>query len=127
VPADTLWSVHVLFALGPGESSLDAFETALDRAIEADDDLTVAVFGDAADRERLAGQAHDRLADTDLAADVRELESEPAPHLVELAEREGVDRIVLSGGERSPMGKIQLNSLAEFVLLNATMTVTLIR
>jgi nucleotide-binding universal stress UspA family protein len=119
--------VHVLFALSPGESSLDALETALERAVETGDDLTVAVFGDAADRERLARQATERLAAADLAADVRELDSDPAAHLVELAEREGVDRIALPGGQRSPLGKIQLDSVVEFVLLNATMTVTLIR
>ncbi len=119
--------MHVLFALGPGESSLDAFETALGRATEAGDDLTVGVFGDTADRERLANRATDRLAEADLAADVRELDSDPAPRLVELAEREGVDRIALSAGQRSPLGKIQLDGVTEFVLLNATMSVTLIR
>jgi nucleotide-binding universal stress UspA family protein len=52
---------------------------------------------------------------------------DPAGRLVELAETEGFDRIAIPGGERSPLGKIQLDSVAEFVLLNATTTVTLIR
>jgi len=51
----------------------------------------------------------------------------PGSRLVELAEREGADRIVLGGGETSPLGKVQLGSVAEFVLLNAKTTVTLVR
>jgi len=117
--------VHVLFALGPGESAFAAFETALERAAVASDSLTVAVYGDGC--ERLARRASERLDDADPDWEVREVDGDPAPAIVELAEREGADRIVLPGGERSPMGKIQLDSLTEFVLLNATMSVTLIR
>jgi len=47
--------------------------------------------------------------------------------LVEVAEREGFDRIVLGGGETSPLGKVKLGSIAEFVILNAGVSVTLIR
>ena len=43
------------------------------------------------------------------------------------AERDGFDRIVLGGGERSTLGKIQLGSIVEFVLLNAQTPVTLVR
>ena len=47
--------------------------------------------------------------------------------LLELADDGGYDRIVLPGGRRSPLGKIQLGSTLEFVLLNAQTTVTLVR
>jgi len=60
-------------------------------------------------------------------ADVRRLTGHPGSELTELAEREGFDRIVLSGGRRSPLGKIDLGDVAEFVLLNADVSVTLIR
>jgi nucleotide-binding universal stress UspA family protein len=119
--------VHVLFGLGPGQSAPDAFDSAVERAAEAGDELTVAVFGDPGDRGRLAALAHERLAGTGLDATVRELDEDPAGRLVELAETEGFDRVVLPGGERSPLGKIQLDSVTEFVVLNATTTVTLIR
>jgi nucleotide-binding universal stress UspA family protein len=119
--------VHVLLCLGPGEPAVEAFDSAVERATEADDEVTVAVFGDPEDRERLTARARDRLEGVDVPAELRELESDPASRLVELAEQEGFDRIVLSGGERSPLGKIQLSRVAEFVLLNATTTVTLIR
>lgn len=121
--------MKVLFGLGPGESASDAFERVVERASETGDDLTVAVFGDPEERERLKARARDRLAHAEGAATVtvRELESDPGSRLLELAEREAFDRIVIPGGERSPLGKIQLDSVAEFVVLNATTSVTLIR
>ena len=119
--------MHVLYGLGPGESAIEALETALDRAVAAGDEVTVAVYGDSAEREHLRDLARDRLAEADVPGSVRELEDDPAGRLVALAEQEGFDRVVLPGGERSPLGKIRLDSLTEFVLLNATTTVTLIR
>jgi nucleotide-binding universal stress UspA family protein len=35
--------------------------------------------------------------------------------------------VVIGGGEQSPMGKIRLGHIAEFVLLNSHVTVTLVR
>lgn len=119
--------MHVLFGLGPGESATEALDSAVERAAGASDELTVAVFGDPGEREWLAARACDHFAGTDLEAEVVELGEDPAGRLVELAETEGFDRIAIPGGERSPLGKIQLDSVAEFVLLNATTTVTLIR
>jgi nucleotide-binding universal stress UspA family protein len=119
--------MHVLFGLGPDESAVGTFDVAIDRIAETGDDLTVVVFGDPGDREALAATAHERLADAGLSAEVREVTGDPGSRLVELAETEAFDRIVLPGGERSPLGKIQIDSVTEFVLLNATTTVTLIR
>jgi nucleotide-binding universal stress UspA family protein len=119
--------MHVLFGLGPDESVVETLDVVLDRIAETGDDLTVAVFGDPGDREALAAHAHERLAESDVPAEVREVTDDPGSRLVELAATEGFDRIVLPGGERSPLGKIQIHSVAEFVLLNATTTVTLIR
>jgi nucleotide-binding universal stress UspA family protein len=119
--------MHVLFGLGPDESAVGAFGTAVERVAETGDDFTVAVFGDPGARESLAAHAHERLAAAGVSAEVREVTSDPGSRIVELAESEGFDRIVLHGGERSPLGKIQIDSVTEFVLLNATTTVTLIR
>jgi nucleotide-binding universal stress UspA family protein len=44
-----------------------------------------------------------------------------------VAEREGFDRVVLGGGETSPLGKVTLGEIAEFVVLNANVSVTLVR
>ena len=44
-----------------------------------------------------------------------------------VAEEEGFDQIVLGGGQTSPMGKINIGSIAEFVLLNSHITVKLVR
>ena len=61
------------------------------------------------------------------ASEVRHLSGDPGSQLVDVAEREGFDQIVLGGGQRSPMGKIKLGHIAEFVLLNSPVTVTLVR
>jgi len=119
--------VHVLYGLGPGESAIEALETVLDRATAAGDEVTVAVYGGGEERKHLRNLAADRLGDANVTGSIRELEDDPAGRLVALAEREEFDRIVLPGGERSPLGKIRLDTLTEFVLLNATTTVTLIR
>lgn len=119
--------MRVLLGLGPNESALDALEIVIGRASDAGDALTIVVFGDPDDREGLARRAREQLADTDVSAEIREIDEEPGGKLVEIAEVEEFDRIVVPGGERSPLGKIQLNSVAEFVLMNATTTVTLIR
>lgn len=119
--------MRVLLGLGPDESALDALETTSRRASKAGDDLTVVVFGDPEDRERVASRAREHLAEADVSANVREIEDDPGGKLLEIAEIEEFDRIVLPGGKRSPLGKIQLDSVAEFVLMNATTTVTLIR
>ncbi|MFT4922881.1 MAG: nucleotide-binding universal stress UspA family protein [Haloarculaceae archaeon] len=125
--ADANSGMRVLLGLGPDESALDALEITSQRASKAGDDLTVVVFGDPEDRERVASRVREHLAEADVSANVREIEDDPGGKLLEIAEIEEFDRIALPGGKRSPLGKIQLNSVAEFVLMNATTTVTLIR
>ncbi|MFB6078772.1 MAG: universal stress protein [Halarchaeum sp.] len=101
-----------------------------ERAVEAGDVLTVAVLDNPEserDAETVIEHATDVLEDADLDADVRHLTGDPGSELVHLAESEGFDQVVLGGGERSPMGKIRLGPIAEFVLLNSHVTVTLVR
>lgn len=91
------------------------------------DEVTVAVYST---DERLASveaAVRDHLEALALEATIEVIEDDPGGTLVDMAERDGYDRIVLSGGHMSPLGKIQLDSVIEFVLLNAHTTVTLIR
>lgn len=122
--------MKVLLGIGGSEDSLRALERTIERALEAGDDLTVAVV-DNPDSEptqaELVERARERLAAAGLDAEVRALDGHPGSALVDLAEAEDFDRIALGGGETSPLGKIQLGSIAEFVLLNASVSVTLVR
>lgn len=122
--------MNVLLGIGGSDDSLRALERTIDRALEAGDELTVAVL-DNPDSEltqaAVVERVRDRLDAAGLDADVHELEGHPGSALVDLAELEGFDRIALGGGETSPLGKIQLGPIAEFVLLNASVSVTLIR
>lgn len=120
--------MNVLLGVDGSEPSHRALEEGLERAREADDRLTVAVFAtnDGPSREAVADQVRDRLADVGVDAEVKLLEGDPGSQLVELAES-GYDRVVIGGGTRTPLGKIRLGSVAEFVLLNSATTVTLVR
>lgn len=122
--------MRLLLGIGGSEDSLRALEATAERARETGDDVTVAVLDNPdsdPDQAALADLARGTLGDAGGGGDVRVLSGEPAPALVELAESEGFDRIVLGGGDTSPLGKVQLGSITEFVVLNATVTVTLIR
>jgi len=122
--------MKVLLGIGGSDDSLRALDRVVERAEEAGDDLTVAVVENPASDlsvEAVERRVRDRLVGTALDASVRMLEGAPGSRLVEVADREGFDRIVLGGGETSPMGKITIGSIAEFVILNSHTTVTLIR
>jgi nucleotide-binding universal stress UspA family protein len=122
--------MKVLLGVGGSDGSFAALADTVDRAAEAGDEVTVAVV----DREDIAlppeeveTEVRERLADAEMDPEIRRLSDHPGSKLVELAEREGFDRLVLAGGERSPLGKIQFDETLEFVLLNSETTVTLVR
>jgi nucleotide-binding universal stress UspA family protein len=123
--------MDVLLGVGGSDLSYQALEETIDRAQEAGDDLTVAVFHNEEVRtamEEITQRVEETLAEADFEAEIRRLDGEsPGSDLISLAENEGFDRIVLGGGERSTLGKIQLGSIVEFVLLNSQTPVTLVR
>jgi len=123
--------MDILLGVGGSELSYQALEETLDRAQATGDNLTVAIFDNeevSADADEIRDRVEETLAETDFDAAIRRLEGDsPGSELVSLAEREEFDRIVLGGGERSTLGKIQLGAIVEFVLLNSQTPVTLIR
>jgi len=122
--------MKVLLGIGGTDGSVDALDRTVARAAEAGDDLTVAIVdsdGGDVSHDDLADRVEAAVAETDLSVDVRHVEGEPGSALVDIAETEGFDEIVLGGSTTSPMGKIKINQTAEFVLLNSHVTVTLVR
>ena len=122
--------MNVLLGIGGSEDSFGALEESVARAAEAGDSLTVAVVENPDSKlttEEIRPRVEAALAEAGLDAEIRTLSGHPGSQLLELAEREGHDRIVLGGGQTSPLGKVKLGSMTEFVLLNARTTVTLIR
>lgn len=120
--------MRVLVGIDDSEYSFRALETAVERASEAGDELTVAVYAESADSLAATEQAvRDRIETFGLDCSVERVESEAGSGLVELAAHGEYDQIVLSGGNRSPLGKIKLDDVHEFVLLNARTTVKLVR
>jgi nucleotide-binding universal stress UspA family protein len=122
--------MRILLGVGGSDDSLQALERTVERANEAGDDLTVAILDEeSTDRsvENIEADVRDTLDAGGIDAEIRYVEGDPGSKLVDIAESEGFDRIALSGGTTSPMGKIQLGSTAEFVLLNSHVSVSLIR
>lgn len=122
--------MKVLLGIGGSTDSLTALDETVERARDAGDELTVAVVDDP-DAEptpsELIDRARARIERAGIDATVRRVEGDAGGRLVEIADREGFDQIVLGGGQTSPMGKVSLGSIAEFVLLNATVSVKLVR
>jgi len=123
--------MDILLGVGGSELSYYALEETIERAQETGDEVTVALFHNEevnSDVDEIQARVEETLSETGFEATVRRLDGERAgSELVSVAESEGFDRIVLGGGERSTLGKIQLGSIVEFVLLNAQTPVTLIR
>lgn len=122
--------MKVLLGVGGTEDSLRALDRTVERTRETGDDLTVAVLDDPAspaDPGDVEARVREALAGAGVDAEVVALEGHPGSRLLEYAENHGCDRIVLGGGETSPLGKVQLGDLAEFVVLNARTSVTLVR
>lgn len=122
--------MHVLLGVGGSDLSYQALDETINRAREAGDDLTVAIFDNEemdTDGAAIEQRVRETLDETGFEATVRHIDGDPGSRLVDIAESEGFDRIVLGSGERSTLGKIQLGSIAEFVLLNAQTPVTLVR
>jgi len=122
--------MKVLCGIGGSDDSFRALDRTVERAAVANDDLTVAVVDNDDSAVTPAGvmeRAREAIDDAGIDADVRRVEGDPGSRLVEIAEREEFEKIVLGGGHTSPMGKITLGPIAEFVLLNAKTSVTLVR
>lgn len=119
--------MQVLLGIGGGDDAVLALEKTVERVEATDDVLTIAILEHpATDRSAVELlELVDSTVDDDVA--VTHLDGAPGPALVEFAERGEFDRLVIGGGLRSPMGKISLGDVAEFVILNAPMSVTLIR
>jgi len=121
----------VLLGLGGSDESVKTLRRTIDRTKEVGDDLTVVIV-DKPESKRSQDETHDlaveHLKEAGLDdATVETLEGDPGSALVDYAEQGEFDELVIGGGTLSPMGKIQLGPITEFVLLNAPTTVKLVR
>lgn len=122
--------MNVLLGLAGSDESITALRRTIDRTTEIGDDLTVVVLEKEEterSQEEMYQQAEKLLSEADIDAEIERLEGDPGSSLVNYAEQGEFDQLVIGGGTISPMGKIQLGSLTEFVLLNAPTTVKLVR
>lgn len=123
--------MKVLLGIEGSEESMRTLEATIERTRDAGDELTVAVF-EKPDTDQsldeIEATVRDRLEGAGLDAVLERIEADhPASALVQRAEAGGFDQLVIGGGTRSPMGKISLGEVTEFVLLNAQITVRVVR
>ena len=122
--------MNVLLGIGGSEDSIHALERTIERSREAGDELTIVILENPdsdLDQQELYDRVEAELQAQQFDAEIHVLSGHPGSQLLEFAESEEADLIVLGGGETSPLGKVQLGSIAEFVLLNAQTSVTLVR
>ena len=122
--------MKVLLGVGGSPDSLAALSRIVERAAAVGDELTVAILENPAtevSRAEIAERVKRELSKAEIDADVRTIGGDPGSRLVEIAEREEFDVIALGGGEQTPMGKISVGSIAEFVVLNSRVSVFLVR
>jgi nucleotide-binding universal stress UspA family protein len=121
--------MKLLVGIERSDRTPQVLETAVERARTDDDSLTVAVVetGNGPSLDHLEQEVREQLSALSFDAEVRSLSGHAGSQLVDLAEEEDFDQLILDGGQTSPLGKIQIDDATEFVLLNASMTVTLVR
>lgn len=122
--------MNVLVGIEGSDESETVLRNAIERAIEADDELTVAIFAkpdQAQTLEAIEAAVRNELVAADIEADIVRIDGDPASELVAMAERGAYDQVVIGGGRDTPLGKRYLGRISEYVLLNADVTVRLER
>lgn len=122
--------MNVLLGIEGSDESMKALRSTIDRAAAVGDDLTVAILENpesGATTAEIERHVAEELARFDADASVRVVSGDPGSRLVEMAESEGFDVVALGGGRETPMGKISVGQIAEFVILNARVSVLLVR
>ncbi|ELZ20100.1 UspA domain-containing protein [Haloterrigena salina JCM 13891] len=122
--------MNVLVGLVGSDESLKTLQQTIERTREVGDDLTIAVVEKPESKrsqEEMVERTEELLTETGIDAEIVTLEGDPGSALVDHAEQGEFDQLVIGGGTLSPMGKIQLGPITEFVLLNAPTTVKLVR
>lgn len=122
--------MNILLGIGGGPDGDRALNRVLDRVADTADSLTIVVVDNPStevDHAALEARVRETVANAAVSASVRSESGDPGSRLVEIAETENFDLIAIGGGERSPMGKIQLGPMTEFIVLNATVSVWLVR
>ncbi|MBX0294107.1 universal stress protein [Haloarcula nitratireducens] len=103
----------------------DEYDNVVDRlefasASEADPD-------EVADRHTTVRELEDRFSDAGIDYSVRGAVGNHGQQIVDLAEEENANLVVVGGRKRSPTGKAVFGSTAQEVMLNAPCPVTFVR
>jgi nucleotide-binding universal stress UspA family protein len=120
--------MEVLVGVDGSDRSLAALEETAERVRETGDALTVALVteGEEASDDDI-DHVREILDAVGVEAPIERLDGDPGTRLVEFADGGEFDRLVVRGGTRTPMGKMQLDGTLQFILLNTDTTMVLYR
>jgi nucleotide-binding universal stress UspA family protein len=116
--------MHVVCGVRGTAASQAGLQRVLAGWLTGSDTATVLLL-DADDQTEAA--AADAAAASAATVEVTPLSPRTGAALITAATEAEAEQIILAGGRRSPLGKIQLDRLTQYVVLNAPMTVTLVR
>jgi len=125
--------MRLLVVLEPGEASVEdalaPLHWSLERCAEGRVELTVILVGhtDGPEAGSAESTARTLLRGAGRPEDVTRLPGPPDKEVLRLLGRETFDEVAVSGGARTPAGKIRPSRLAERLLINAPVTLTLVR
>lgn len=122
--------MEVLVGVNGTNPSLEALEMTIQRAEKTDDRVIVVVLDDPSTElteQELRDRVESMSADTDVVTEIQVSDGDPGPELVSVAETKDVQQVVLGDRSRSPMGKIQIDRIVQYVLFNTQRTVKLVR
>jgi len=125
--------MRLLVVLEPGEASVEdalaPLHWSLERRAGGGVELTVVLVGHTDGPEAGSAEATARklLRGAGRPEEVTRLPGSPDREVLRFLGRETFDEVVVSGGARTPAGKIRPSRLAERLLVNAPVTITLVR
>lgn len=125
--------MKILVVLEPGEPSVEdpasPLRWALARCGDSDVEIRVVLVGhiDGPESRSMEADARQRLRAANQDVEVLHLGGQPEREILRFLGRETFDAMVLAGGTRTPAGKIRPGRLAEQLVLDAPVTLTLVR
>ncbi|MFC7058016.1 universal stress protein [Halovenus salina] len=113
-------TVTALYVAVPAKGDIGTVEDAFDALENWDDERTAHV-------ESILSAAETVAADNDRTVETRSVDGTPEDALVEFAEQENVDRVVLGSTGRDGLSRLLLGSVAETVVRRSPVSVTVVK
>lgn len=113
-------TVTALYVAVPAKGDTGTVDNVFDALEDWDDERTAHV-------ESILSAAETVAADSDRTVDTQNIDGTPADAIIEFADEEGIDRIVLGSTGRDGLTRLLLGSVAETVVRRSPVSVTVVK